>query len=289
MLNRSSCFYLATVLLVAILFVSLDSIALQTKVPEYYQNGVNLMLSSPMGIPIIVVMAFAMAGIFFMLFNAQYMRHIVLVYVIGLAIFYGFVSFVDHIASAPQEPQDEMASELLAEPQMPERQLPDEAVRGWLKQKLIDEAPTVDKRLTLSSGVILTLVVVIMLLIAVPIWQQRRHKESESPEQTPPPLANLAKQQAKQMQASSASGKEQIIHCYQQLLSLLAQEYKLVRHPAQTAQEFYQQLKHAQLPAKPLYQLTLLFEKACYGQVDFVSDEVAIAITYLDEISQAQS
>ncbi|MCE2571966.1 DUF4129 domain-containing protein [Motilimonas eburnea] len=288
MFNRSSCFYLASALLVAILFVSLDSIALQTQVPEYYKNAINLMLSSPMGVPIIVVMAFAMAGIVFMLFNAQYMRHIVLIYVIGLALFYGFVSLVDHLASAPVEPQEVTSNEAVVEQQRPRRPVEDEAVRGWLKQTLIQEAEKEDTRLTLSSGVILVLMAVIILLILAPRWQQRR-QASDSLAETPPPLANLAKQQAKQMQASSSSAKAQIINCYQQLLSLLAQEYKLVRHPAQTAQEFYVQLKQAQLPAEPLYQLTLIFEKACYSQVDFVSEEVAKAITYLDEISQAKS
>ncbi|MFO6422602.1 DUF4129 domain-containing protein [Motilimonas sp. KMU-193] len=288
MLNRASCFYLATMLLVMILFVSLDSIALQIQVPEYYKNATNILLGSPMGIPIIMMMLLAMAGIIFMLFNAQYMRHIVLIYVVGMALFYGFVHLGTGLAQPSNETPQAMTSQH-TEPGMPVRQIEEQAVRGWLEQKLIGEPAEQDKRLTLNTGVIIALVLLILLLVVVTFRQKVHVKEPHSAVDKPAPLASLAKQQAALMQASSACGKAQIIDCYMQMLKLLATEYDLVRHQAQTAQEFYQQLKDAKLPAQPLYQLTLLFEQACYSQLELQSEQVVMAITHLDEISRAQS
>ncbi|MDO6526618.1 DUF4129 domain-containing protein [Motilimonas sp. 1_MG-2023] len=287
MLNRATRFYLAAFILAALLLSCINSIALQTQVPEYYKDALNIMLGSPMGIPLIGFMIVAAGGCFFILFNAAHIRQIVIAYAIGMVLFFGaFTLFMNSVATE----QTEFSASVVAKQERPTSIENEQVLPLWTETKPEQLQQQIRQSIHISPWVIAAILATLLGLIVAPTLRKRRsRRDIGAPVAPVPVLASLAKAQAETMQTNQAAGKEQIIECYQQLLTLLAEQYQLVRQPTQTAHEFYQLLCQGNLPAKPLYQITLLFEKACYSQAPFDQQDLSLAIGYLNQIAEAKA
>ncbi|MCE2596361.1 DUF4129 domain-containing protein [Motilimonas cestriensis] len=287
MLNRATRFYLAAFILAALLLSCIDSIALQTQVPEYYKDALNIMLGSPMGIPLIGFMIVIAGGCFFILFNAAHIRQIVIAYAIGMVLFFGLFTL---FMNAVETEQTEYLPAVVTEQERPVSDVNEQPLPLWTKTDPEQLQQQIRQLIQINPWIIAAILAALLGLIAAPMLRKgQKPKQPSEDVDTEPPLATLAKNQAQIMQTSQAAGKQQIIECYQQLLQLLAEQYQLVRQPAQTAHEFYLLLCQGNLPAQPLYQITLLFEKACYSQAPFEQQDLSLAIGYLNQIAEAKA
>lgn len=145
--------------------------------------------------------------------------------------------------------------------------------------ELIPQQPTSPPSLPPWTTYLISLAVVVAVgLAAFGVWKWM---------QPPPhPLRTIVEGALKDL-ASGREWEDTVIQCYQRMSTAVTQRRGIERHLNMTPREFVARLEQNGLPARPVENLTRLFERARYGSQHSQSREAIEAVDCLSAILQA--
>ncbi len=139
-----------------------------------------------------------------------------------------------------------------------------------------------------SQGLILALSIglalILLLLVGMIVWYIWRR--SKKPPKTYELLAEEAQQALDELQAGG-NLRNVVVRCYAEMSQVVSQQRGLQRGKSMTPHEFIQLLERQGIPAKPVRQLTEIFEAVRYGTQPVGQREEILARDSLSAIVEA--